>query len=244
MNVLPTVFPPPPSGAGAYRTLYVDFPWNETGGGRIKRGADKHYPLMKDKDILAVAPVIGAWAGRDAHCYLWVTNTYLEFAFPVLKAMGFRYVTTVTWVKDRMGLGQYYRGLTEHCLFAVRGRLPYRTREDGLRAQGRTAFYAEDDTPLDPPDLPSAIEAPRTVHSRKPEAMRAQIELVSPGPYLEVFARRRRPGWEAWGNDIAPESCKFCGNPSDDLPCVHCEPLLRMMVRAKRRGDFEPEVRP
>ena len=98
---------------------------------------------------------------------------------------GFDYKTTITWVKDRFGLGQYYRGQTEHCLFGVRGRLPYRTTDDGKRSQGITA-----------------IHAPRMIHSAKPDEMRRMIERVSYAPRLELFARREAEGWDLWGNEV------------------------------------------
>ncbi len=164
-----------------YATIYADPPWPEVGGGRIRRGADRHYPLMKVGEIAALP--VGQWAQEDAHLYLWVTNNYFPDGLTVMKAWGFRYVTTITWHKDRFGLGQYFRGNSEHCLFGVRGRLPYRTRPDGKRAQGVTCF-----------------SAPKGAHSAKPEEMRRMIELVSPGPYLELFARVKRPGWDTWGN--------------------------------------------
>jgi N6-adenosine-specific RNA methylase IME4 len=188
---------PSPVGAGFFRTLMADPPWLERGGGQCKRGADRHYPLMPTREI-ALLPV-REWMATDAHLYLWITNNFLEDGLVVLHAWGFRYVTTVTWVKDKAGLGQYYRGQTEHVLFGVRGALPYRTLADGKRAQGRTVIYAEDETE---PDLPSAVEAPRTGHSVKPEIFRKTFERVSPGAYLEMFARRAAPGWTVWGNEV------------------------------------------
>jgi N6-adenosine-specific RNA methylase IME4 len=88
-------------------------------------------------------------------------------------------------VKDRFGWGQYYRGQTEHRLFGVRGRIPYRTTEDDKRSQGITA-----------------IHAPRTAHSAKPDEMRRMIEKVSHAPRLELFARRKTAGWDVWGNEV------------------------------------------
>lgn len=192
-----------PPKAGAYGTVYVDSPWPEQGGGKIKRGADRHYKLMKLEDIYELP--IGSWAAPDAHLYSWVTNNYLEAGLLAIRAWGFRYVTTVSWFKDRIGLGQYYRGRTEHCLFAVRGRLPYRTKSDGKRAQGETGFealeFSDSEIPGTPePDL-SSFKATRVEHSRKPEEMRTMIARVSPGPYLEVFARRPVVGWDTWGNE-------------------------------------------
>lgn len=114
-----------------------------------------------------------------------MTNNFLRAGLECLTAWGFEYITAVTWMKDRAGLGQYYRGLTEHCLFgATHKRLPYKM-EAGRRCQGVTGFY----------------EAKRE-HSRKPEKMRQMIELVSYAPRIELFARERYPGWDAWGNEI------------------------------------------
>jgi len=194
-----------PARAGQYQTIYADPPWPEHGGGKIKRGADRHYPLMKVADIMALP--VRDWAAPNCHLYLWVTNNFFEDGFRVLQAWGFRPVTTITWFKSRdghdeiadhacdaadqdlqMGIGQYFRGVSESCLFAVRGSLPYRMRPDGKRAQGRTAFHA-----------------PRTEHSVKPEKMRRMVELVSHEPRLEMFARRPAPGWDTWGLE-APES--------------------------------------
>lgn len=182
-----------------YGTIYADPPWHEQGGGKIKRGADRHYPLMKTREIAAldVAPL----ARPDSHLYLWVTNNFLPDGLLVMKAWGWRYVTTITWAKDRIGLGQYYRGQTEHCLFGVRGSPGYRMTPDGKRAQGSTLFYA-----------------PRGEHSAKPEQMRKQIECVSPGPYLELFARARVPGWDCWGNAV--KSDIEIGD-SDERTAVH-----------------------
>jgi N6-adenosine-specific RNA methylase IME4 len=194
-----------PPQAGRYTVLYADPPWPERGGGKIQRGADRHYPLMPVLDILQLP--FGSWAAADAHLYLWATNNFLSAAFDCIYAWGFRYVTTVTWVKDRAGLGQYYRGKTEHCLFAVRGRLPYLVRANGKRAQGETVLFAPDvdgpDDVLVPDRLPDAFEDRRGQHSKKPEQMRDYIRLVSGGhgPMLECFARERSDGFDAWGNE-------------------------------------------
>ena len=75
------------------------------------------------------------------HLYLWVTNNFLADGLKVMESWGFRYVTTITWVKDRIGLGQYFRGITEQCLFGVKGKLPYKII-DGKRQQGQTVVYA------------------------------------------------------------------------------------------------------
>ena len=175
-----------------YRTIYADPPWNERGAGRIKRGADRHYRLMKTPDIAAL-PVQALIHDEGAHLYLWVTNNYLPDGLIVLAAWGFRYVTTITWVKTRdgslahRGLGQYFPGVTEHCLFGVSKSKtpPYRTL-DGLRQQGKTII----------------VTAERAGHSRKPAAMREMIERVSYPSRIELFAREEVEGWHPWGNEV------------------------------------------
>lgn len=168
-----------------YKTIYLDPPWMESGGGRIKRGADAHYPLMKTSDI-ARLPIPQLMDDEGCHLYLWTTNNFLDDALMLVKEWGFDYITTITWNKDRIGLGQYYRGLTEHCIFASsKKRLPYKTTADGKRCQGVTGFYE-----------------PKSVHSRKPQKMREMIEHVSFEPRIELFAREEFDGWDRWGNEV------------------------------------------
>lgn len=176
--------------AHKFRTIYADPPWHEQGGGRLKRGADRHYPLMKTKEIMAL-PVGDLIHPDGAHLYLWVTNNYLTDGLRVLDAWGFRYVTMITWLKGnghkiQRGIGQYFRGSTEHCLFgvSVKRTPPYR-RLKGRRQQGQTAIIAE-----------------RTDHSRKPVEMRDMIETVSYPPRIELFARTACEGWTVWGNEV------------------------------------------
>jgi len=171
-----------------YKTILADPPWSETGGGKIRRGADRHYPLMKTSEILTMAPFVRSLADENCHLYLWVTNNFLKDGLKVMEHWGFTYKTKITWMKDRFGLGQYFRGITEDCLFGVKGCLPYKT-VNGKRQQGVTGFLA-----------------PRGKHSEKPEEMRKMIEKVSYPPYIELFARKRTPGWDAWGNEV-------CENP-------------------------------
>ena len=107
----------------SFSTVVIDPPWNERGGGRIKRGADRHYPLMKTPDIIRTVLQCPRWnqLAASAHLYLWVTNNFLQDGLRVIDALGFRYVTNFVWVKDRIGLGQYFRGRHELCLFSTRG---------------------------------------------------------------------------------------------------------------------------
>lgn len=168
-----------------YRTIYADPPWNERGGGKIKRGADRHYPLMSTEDI-SMLPVEQLQHPGGCHLYLWTTNSFIKDALWVIEAWGFEYITMITWMKNRIGLGQYYRGITEHCLFATtKNRLPYRKDSDGKRMQGVTGFYE-----------------PKQEHSMKPDKMREMIQRVSYAPGIELFARREVKGWDCWGNEV------------------------------------------
>ena len=170
----------------AFTTVYADPPWPEVGAGVKggRRGADRHYPLMSFREIEAMGVEVRRISQPNSHLYLWVTNRFLPQGLSVMTAWGYEYRTIITWGKDRFGLGQYFRGQSEQCLFGVRGNIPYRLRSNGVRAQGTTL-----------------ILAPRQGHSQKPEQMRQMIELVSPGPYLELFARCAVPEWAAWGNE-------------------------------------------
>ncbi len=167
-----------------YKTIYADPPWMEVGGGKIRRGADAHYPLMTTEQIMALP--VGELADPDGcHLYLWTTNNFLPDALKVAEAWGFEYVTMITWLKEKQGLGQYYRGMTEHCLFCrTKKVLPYKI-ENGRRQQGITGFFEM-----------------KREHSRKPETMRQMIERVSYEPRIELFARTRYPGWDCWGMDV------------------------------------------
>lgn len=175
-----------------YKTIYLDPPWEEKGGGKIKRGCDRHYPTMSINEIESL-PIADLADPNGCHIYMWVTNNFLEKGLYLLKKWGFEYITTITWQKDRFGLGQYYRGITEHCLFAsTKKRLPYKVI-NGKRAQGVTGFYE-----------------PKTVHSRKPDKMREMIEYVSYSPRIELFAREQFNGWDCWGNEVEEKECAEC----------------------------------
>jgi N6-adenosine-specific RNA methylase IME4 len=189
---------------GYFKTVCADPPWNEAGGGKIKRGADRHYPLIKKKeDILRVMLQAPCWViADDAHLWLWVTNNFLPDGLWIMEALGFRYITNRVWAKMeeapsqavfspgehkpvyrrcRMGLGQYLRGCHELLLFGVRGKT------------------MKPDTSV---AMPSLLLAPTQEHSVKPAQAYKDIERVSPGPYLEMFARETREGWISWGNEV------------------------------------------
>lgn len=175
-----------------YGTIFADPPWIERGGGKSKRGADRHYPLMPTKSIMTLP--VQDFTADNSHLWLWVTNNFLIDGLKVMEAWGFRYITMLTWGKVKetesglliqQGLGQYMRGSTEHVLFGAKGRVPYKVI-GGKRQQCSTLLLA-----------------PRTKHSVKPQEAYDHAMRISPGPYLEMFARNQRPGWDAWGNEVS-----------------------------------------
>jgi N6-adenosine-specific RNA methylase IME4 len=124
-------------------------------------------------------------ATENAVLMLWSTSPKLPEALRVLEAWGFRYVTQAVWDKRRMGAGYYFRQRHETLLIGKRGnlRVPH--------AEAR---------------VPSVIRELRGRHSQKPEVMMEIIERMYPGlPKLELFARRNRPGWAAWGNEVVSD---------------------------------------
>ncbi len=178
-----------------YQCIAMDPPWPERGGGKSKRGADRHYPVMSVPaivDLVRTSEPVSRMAGTS-HAWVWVTDNYLRGGLEVLDACGFRYVRTFVWVKLRdvegtpeerleMKLGQYGRGSHELLLFGVRGA----------------------DMRPEPANRPrSVFFAPTGQHSAKPaKAYTSVIERVSPGPRVEMFARAPRPGWAVWGNEV------------------------------------------
>lgn len=171
---------------GRYRTIVVDPPWQyndklqsgNSGFGRahLSRGAANHYDTLSIEGIAAIP--VGEWAEDNAHLYLWTTNAFMVEAHELAKAWGFTQKTIVTWVKPQIGMGHYFRNNTEHALFCVRGSLPT------LRN-----------------NVPTAFTASRRRHSAKPEAFFDLVQSMSPGPYLDVFSRQQRLGWDTWGNE-------------------------------------------
>lgn len=159
-----------------YTTIVADPPWRYVSTSSARADASKHYSTMTAAEV-AFMPVRDLVAD-DAHLWLWTTNAFMEDAHRVVRTWGFQPITIVTWCKPGPGVGHYVRNNTEHVLLASRGRAM---------------------TPETKP-LSSWFEWPRGRHSEKPGHFYELVEQVSPGPYLELFARRQRLGWDGWGH--------------------------------------------
>jgi N6-adenosine-specific RNA methylase IME4 len=175
-----------------FRTIVADPPWpmGSPHGNRTKStkggwgpyigqtATAVPYPMMT-LDELGALPVAGM-VEADAHLYVWTVNKFIEETYDLVRAWDFKPSTLLTWCKAPMGVGLgWAHGLTtEHVLFARRGSLPYKQRVDTTWWQWK-----------------------RGEHSAKPDAFLDMVEQVSPGPYLELFARRARLGWDYWGDE-------------------------------------------
>jgi N6-adenosine-specific RNA methylase IME4 len=126
-------------------------------------------------------------AERDAHLYLWTTNRFLVDAYGVAATWGFVPSTLLTWCKAPMGLGLggAYSITTEFVLFCRRGRLAPLARWDTTWFEFKRPY----------------LTGGGPTHSAKPDGFLDVVEQVSPGPYVELFARRARFGWDYWGNE-------------------------------------------
>ena len=176
------------TGNKKYRTIYADPPWqfqNRTGKVAPEHKRLNRYETMTLDDVKAL-PVADA-ADEKCHLYLWVPNALLPDGLEVMKAWGFEYKTNIIWEKvrhdgmpDGRGVGFYFRNVTEMLLFGIRG------------GKNRTLDPARSQVNL--------IRTMKREHSRKPDEIVPIIEACSPGPFLELFARGDREGWDMWGN--------------------------------------------
>lgn len=152
-----------------------------------KRGAAKHYRTMTVEEIAAYLPGLGVKAAPDALLFLWRVAAMQEEALKVCRAWGFTPKAELVWVKTRsggaphMGMGRYVRNQHETCIIAARGSASALIRDHGIR---------------------SVFEAPLGRHSQKPDEFFALVERLASGPFLELFARTRRPGWTAYGLEL------------------------------------------
>jgi len=161
-----------------FPTIYADPAWqydNESARG----AAARHYSTMSVEQICKEP--VRKLAAKNAHLHLWTTNGFLREAFAVIDAWGFKFKSCFVWVKDGIGTGNYWRVSHEFLLLGVRGGLAFRDQTLG-----------------------SWMQAPRSAHSRKPGNIRTLVERVSPGPYLELYAREELPhsAWTVYGNQV------------------------------------------
>jgi len=167
-----------------YRVIYADPPWSYGDRCLHRGGAERHYPTL-DLGALSLLRV-DRLALPDSALFLWATSPMMPEAITVMRAWGFRY-TTVAFVWEKttgegaaaMGMGHWTRANAEYVLLGIRGR-PKRASAS----------------------VPQIIRAPRAEHSRKPAEIRRRIDELILGRRIELFARERAPGWDAWGLEV------------------------------------------
>jgi len=212
---------------GKYATILADPPWrfqNRTGKMAPEHQRLLRYPTLNLDEICQI-PVQRA-AADQSHLYLWVPNALLAEGLEVMRRWGFTYKSNIVWYKvrkdggpDGRGVGFYFRNVTELVLFGVRGSM--RTLEAGRRQV-------------------NLISTQKREHSRKPDEIFDVIESCSPGPYLELFARFRRPGWDQWGNEDVEANSHYDVAQRNG----HQDPQLRLFeapaaYRARPRRETE-----
>jgi N6-adenosine-specific RNA methylase IME4 len=180
-----------------YRAIIIDPPWRYDspaalvgtikidGTPAVQVNVEKQYQTMS----LAELKTMTLPAAKDCLLFMWVTNPFLcdGSGADVVKAWGFTPKTVVTWAKVQangetpsMRVGHWFRSASEHVIVAVKG-----------------SVHRPDNYPA----LPTWFPHKRLPHSVKPDTIHEYAEKAVPeGPWLEMFARRARPGWSVWGN--------------------------------------------
>jgi N6-adenosine-specific RNA methylase IME4 len=207
-----------------YSTILVDPPWAYEGMSAPWRSTSEHtYSLMPLDEIKALP--VADLAARDAHLYLWAVLPMMAAAYDVVDRWDFVPETVLTWCKPGPGLGGGYRGNTEHLIVARRrlsgGGVDWSSINPscatcGGRARGAkkcacvTPDWRVKGQPVATADIlrrpfrstaeGTWYECPRGTHSAKPPLFADLIEQMSPGPYVELFARQPRLGWDSWGH--------------------------------------------
>ena len=171
--------------ARTYACVVADPPWTPDLGATWetrftdKARPQKHYQTLSVDEICALRPP----TAKQAHLWLWVLNQHMDWGYTVARAWGFEPQQVVTWAKPGMGTGRFQCN-TEHVLVCRKG-----TRHGNpFGGTGGTWF-----------------NWPRGRHSEKPAEFYRLVEQVSPGPRLEMYARARRDGWDAFGNEVADD---------------------------------------
>jgi N6-adenosine-specific RNA methylase IME4 len=174
--------------------------WGARPGGVDSRSADSHYSTMTWDELNSLGPYVQSVAADDCCLFLWICQPLLLETIAMAQKWGFEYRTKAfSWCKTYIGdsgffvgMGYWTRANTEDVLLFTRG---------NPRRVDKGVYQLLATLEAEPYQVP-AIVAPMTRHSEKPEEMQDRVERLVAGPYLELFARRQRPGWACLGNEI------------------------------------------
>ncbi len=201
-----------------FKVVLADPPWSYNDKLRmsdVARSSDDHYKTMGDVEIARLSTRLDvtnhAGTGKEvAHhiaghriednavLFMWTTNSFLldGTSAGLCRVWGFKPKQIITWIKTKLGrednpmsgedlqfgMGHYTRGVTEHIILATKGKCTAMVKRKNIR---------------------NVLFAARRAHSQKPNEQYNLIEGLFDGPYLELFAREKRPGWEAWGLELS-----------------------------------------
>lgn len=217
---------------GPFTVLAADPPWKYQNFADSAHGAAiSHYDTM-DFEALKAIPVL-SWAAPDSVLAMWGTWPKLDEGVDLLRAWGFTYVTGIPWVKTSpasrdiyCGIGFWTQSASEVVLIGRRGELrqydsaPVR----GLLVGEERQFYA-----------------PRNAkHSRKPAGLQDWLEVRFPGPYLELFATKRRPRWTCWGRSLGQELSAAGVSGAEDQPEQFIPGARSKVTKEKTLEEYEP----
>ena len=189
-------FPP-----GQFGVILADPPWqyqmySEKG---YEKSPDAHYSCMVLDQIKAMRDDILFSAAPNCVCVMWTVWPMMNQALDLMESWGFQFKTGGDWNKttktgkQAFGTGYVLRSATEPFIIGTIGKPRIKNHST------RNSLFT-DDAPENLNDLGVSITSQRREHSRKPDEMIVLIEELFDGPYLELFSRQKRPGWESWGN--------------------------------------------
>jgi len=164
---------------GKYDVIVVDPPWDYG----TKYDPEGHrgtapYPTMSMEDIKKIELP----TSESCVLWLWTTNTFLLEMKELIREWGFEAKTILTWDKQMIGVGYYLRNITEHCILCFKGK-PYFNNKKWS----------------------TLISEKRTTHSTKPEIFYKMVDEICAGRKLDYFARKKRDGWDVYGDEVTNE---------------------------------------
>lgn len=170
-----------------YKCIVIDPPWHFRNKQPFPKwskfkGASEIYNTLTTEEIKQLD--VSSLAEDNCHLYIWTLDRFIPDTYELARHWGFNPTQMVYWQKHRggkfyTGLGYYFRGSIEPCLFCVRGSLRLLAKDQKNR-----------------------FDAPVGRHSAKPDEFYDMVNRVSPGPYLDMFARKQRAGWDVWGDQV------------------------------------------
>lgn len=163
---------------GEYHVIVCDAPWDAYPGSYDPDGRRcvPEYPTMSIEEIKSLD--VPSLAAENCVLWFWGINRLMKEAFEIIDHWGFVPKTILTWVKPSIGLGRWLRGQTEHCILAIKGKIPWKIDNES------TVLFAD-----------------RREHSRKPDEFYELVEKICVGRMLDMFSREPREGWDQYGDE-------------------------------------------